>query len=139
MAGRSLRSAAVGFQGAGGSLHNPHCRSSSWLQNGCAVPSAPDQEWLNRGLLAPQVGLPSSVFLPALEKGARMTVTIGVDPHKTSHTAAALDEHGQLLDRQRIPATSDGYQALRAWAERWPERRWAVEGAYGVGRVLAQQ
>ena len=68
-----------------------------------------------------------------------MPVTIGVDPHKASHTAATLDEHGQLLDRQRVPATSDGYQALRAWAARWPQRCWAVEGAHGVGRVLAQQ
>jgi transposase len=46
-----------------------------------------------------------------------MPVTIGVDPHKTSHTAAALDEHGQLLGRQRVPATLEGYQALRGWAE----------------------
>jgi transposase len=68
-----------------------------------------------------------------------MPVTIGVDPHKASHTAATLDERGRLLDRQRVPATSDGYHALRAWAECWPQRCWAVEGAHGVGRVLAQQ
>ena len=38
-----------------------------------------------------------------------MPVMIGVDPHKASHTAAALDEHGHLLDRQRVslfPRTS---------------------------------
>jgi transposase len=68
-----------------------------------------------------------------------MPVTIGVDPHKASHTAAALDEHGQLLDHQRIPATLDGYQQLRQWAGRWPQRCWAVEGAHGVGRALAQR
>jgi transposase len=68
-----------------------------------------------------------------------MPVMIGVDPHKASHTAAALDEHGQLLDRQRVPATLDGYQILRAWAARWPDRCWAVEGAYGIGRALAQR
>jgi hypothetical protein len=55
------------------------------------------------------------------------------------HTAAALDEHGQLLDRQRVPATLDGYQQLRRWAGRWPHRCWAVEGAHGVGRALAQR
>jgi hypothetical protein len=38
-----------------------------------------------------KVGLPSPVLLPILEKGARMPVMIGVDPHKASHTAAALD------------------------------------------------
>ena len=68
-----------------------------------------------------------------------MPVMIGVDPHKASHTAAVLDEHGQLLDQQRIPATLDGYQQLRQWAGRWPQRCWAVEGAHGVGRALAQR
>jgi transposase len=68
-----------------------------------------------------------------------MLVTIGVDPHKASQTAAALDEHGQLLDQQRFPTTRAGYTSLREWAQRWPERCWAVEGAYGVGRALAQQ
>ena len=68
-----------------------------------------------------------------------MPVMIGVDPHKASHTAAALAEHGQLLDQQRIPATLDGYQALRQWAARWPQRCWAVEGAHGIGRALAQR
>jgi transposase len=79
------------------------------------------------------------VSLLVLEKGACMPVTIGVDPHKASHTAAALDEHGQLLDQQRIPATLDGYQQLRRWAGRWPQRCWAVEGAHGIGRALAQR
>jgi transposase len=68
-----------------------------------------------------------------------MPVMIGVDPHKASHTAAALDEHGHLLGQQRIPATLDGYQQLRRWAGRWPQRCWAVEGAHGIGRSLAQR
>jgi transposase len=68
-----------------------------------------------------------------------MPVMIGVDPHKASHTAAVLDEHGQLLDRQRVPATLAGYQALRQWAGQWQERGWAVEGAHGIGRALAQR
>ena len=66
-----------------------------------------------------------------------MPVMIGVDPHKASHTAAALDEHGQLLARQRVPAT-EGW-TLRTWAARWPDRRWAVEDAHGIGRALAQR
>src|SRR6266516_4105394 len=68
-----------------------------------------------------------------------MPVTIGVDPHKSSHTAAALDEHGQVLSQQRFRATQAGCQHLREWAERWPLRCWAVEGAHGVGRSVAQQ
>jgi hypothetical protein len=68
-----------------------------------------------------------------------MPVTIGVDPHKASHTVAALDERGQLLDRQHVPATLVGNRALRQWAGQWHERRWAVEGAHGIGRALAQR
>jgi transposase len=68
-----------------------------------------------------------------------MPVMISVDPHKASHTAAALDEHGQLLGQQRVPATLDGYRRLRRWAGRWPQRCWAVEGAHGIGRALAQR
>ena len=68
-----------------------------------------------------------------------MPVMIGVDPHKASHTAAALDEQGRLLGRQRIPATLDGYRLLRQWSVRWPDRCWAVEGAHGIGRALAQR
>jgi transposase len=67
-----------------------------------------------------------------------MPVMIGVDPHKASHTAV-LDEHGCLLGQQCVPATLDGYRQLREWAGRWPQRCWAVEGAHGIGRALAQR
>jgi transposase len=60
-------------------------------------------------------------------------------PHKASHTVVTLDEHGRLLDQQRIAATLDGYEQLCQWARRWPQRCWAVEGAHGVGRALAQR
>jgi hypothetical protein len=33
-------------------------------------------------------------------------------PHKASHTAAALDEHGHPLGQQHIPATLNGYQTF---------------------------
>ena len=65
-------------------------------------------------------------------------LTIGVDPHKGSHTAAALDAQGRVVDQVRVANTRAGYRALRAWARRWPERRWAVENAGGLGRSLAQ-
>ena len=28
---------------------------------------------------------------------------------------------------------------LLGWAQQWPERRWAIEGARGLGQLLAQQ
>ncbi len=64
-------------------------------------------------------------------------VVIGVDPHKRSHTAAVLDGQ-RVLDQRRVPATRTGIQQLRRWAEQWPERRWAVENAYGLGRSLSR-
>jgi transposase len=69
---------------------------------------------------------------------APTVVTIGIDPHKSSHTAAALDDHQRVRAQLRVPATRAGYRALRRWATRWPRRRWAIENAAGLGRTLAQ-
>jgi transposase len=65
-------------------------------------------------------------------------ITIGIDPHKRSLTAAALDPHSQLLGQLRVPATAQAAAQLLAWAAGWPQRRWAVEGATGLGRGIAQ-
>jgi transposase len=65
-------------------------------------------------------------------------ITIGIDPHKRSLTAAALDPHSRLLGQLRLPATSQAGPQLLAWAQQWPQRRWAVEGASGLGRGIAQ-
>jgi transposase len=86
----------------------------------------------------PEVRLPvagSSLF--AATKG-HLVITIGIDPHKRSLTAAALDPHSRLLGQLRLPATSQAGRQLLAWAKQWPERRWAVEGASGLGRPIAQ-
>lgn len=66
-------------------------------------------------------------------------VVIGVDPHKSSHTAAALDpgSHG-TLDTVRIEAALPEYRKLLTWARRFGQRRWAVENAWGLGHHLAQ-
>ena len=65
-------------------------------------------------------------------------ITIGIDPHKRSLTAAGLDSHSRLLSQLRVPTTGQAAQQLLAWAAAWPERRWAVEGATGLGRGIAQ-
>ena len=46
---------------------------------------------------------------------ASVTVIGGVDTHKHTHYAAAIDDHGRLLGHQEFPATDPGYQALLAW------------------------
>ena len=44
-----------------------------------------------------------------------ITVVGGVDTHKHTHYAAALDQHGRPLGHQEFPATDRGYQTLLAW------------------------
>jgi transposase len=68
-----------------------------------------------------------------------MAVMIGVDPHKGSHTAVALDEHEHLLGEVKVRSSSVQTQRLIEWAGQWPARTWAVEGAGGLGYLLAQQ
>jgi len=66
-------------------------------------------------------------------------VMIGVDPHKGSHTAVVVGAAEEPLGELRVCACADQAGKLVAWAAAWPERTWAVEGADGLGRLLAQQ
>ncbi len=68
-----------------------------------------------------------------------MTVIIGIDPHKASHTAVAIGRDEQQLAEIRVRATSQQTQQLLAWAERLGKRTWAVESAGGMGYLLSQQ
>jgi transposase len=67
-------------------------------------------------------------------------VIVGVDPHKKSVTIEAVDEDGQMLATGRFPTDTAGYRAMTQYVrDQWPHHRWAVEGAHGVGRPLAQR
>ena len=67
-----------------------------------------------------------------------MKVLIGVDPHKASVAVAVIDEAlGELVERASFPQDRTGLRALERWAKRFPERRWALENAGGLGRHLA--
>jgi len=68
-----------------------------------------------------------------------MAVMIGIDPHKGSHTAVAVGTAEEPLGKLRVRACPDQAGKLVAWAQAWPERTWAVKGARGLGRLLAQQ
>jgi transposase len=66
-------------------------------------------------------------------------VIIGVDPHKRTHTASALEPGShRVLATLQIDATLAGYRQLARWVARFEVRRWAVENARGLGRHLAQ-
>jgi transposase len=64
-------------------------------------------------------------------------IWIGVDAHKQVHQAVAISEAG-LVGEQTIANSEAAWAALLEWAQQWPERIWAVEGAWYLGRGLAQ-
>jgi hypothetical protein len=66
-------------------------------------------------------------------------VMIGVDPHKAWHTAVAISAAEEVLGELQVRSCAGQAQRLLAWAADWPERTWAIEGADGLGHLLAQQ
>ena len=66
-------------------------------------------------------------------------VMIGIDPHKASHTATAIDGSEKMLGKVRVKADRDQLERLLEWASCWPERTWAVENATGLGHLITQQ
>src|SRR5437773_6272828 len=85
-------------------------------------------------------GMPATVFTGSQEEGDSMTaVMIGVDPHKASHTAVVISVAEEPLGELRVRACAGQAERLLAWAAAWPQRTWAVEGAGGLGHLLAQQ
>ena len=85
--------------------------------------------------------MPATFSIPRtndLER-AMTAVMIGVDPHKGSHTAVVIGPAEEPLGEIRVRASAAQAGKLAEWAAAWPERTWAVEGAAGLGRLLAQQ
>ena len=65
-------------------------------------------------------------------------VIIGIDPHKSSLTAVAIDNSGTNLATRRFVVNAGTPAALGKWSQRWTVRRFAIEGANGLGRGIAQ-
>ena len=58
--------------------------------------------------------------------------TIGIDPHKASPTATAVNPITNTpVASLRIDASIAGYRHLLAWADKFPQRRWVVENTKG--------
>jgi transposase len=68
-----------------------------------------------------------------------VAVIIGVDPHKASHTAVAIDSSEDEVVRKKIRAGVTQVDELMSWAEPLGSRTWAIESAGGLGYLLAQQ
>jgi transposase len=63
-------------------------------------------------------------------------VVLGIDAHKRTHTAVAVDEHGKKLGAKTVPATSAGNLELVRWASQFGEHRFAVEDCRHLSRRL---
>jgi len=68
-----------------------------------------------------------------------MAVIIGIDPHKLSHAASAIDNNEHELAQLHVRAGQHQLELLLGWAQPFSERRWAIESAAGLGYLLAQQ
>jgi transposase len=68
-----------------------------------------------------------------------MNVMIGVDPHKASHTAVAIDGGEDQLSSVKVRATHRQVDQLMDWAGPFEKRTWAIESVGGLGYLLAQQ
>jgi transposase len=68
-----------------------------------------------------------------------MVFTIGIDPHKATHTAAVLDGTETVVAELRFAADDGQRDRLLSFAARFAPRTWAVEQATGLGGLLAQQ
>ena len=69
-----------------------------------------------------------------------MTVIIGIDPHKATHMAVAIDGEEHAIGRLEVTADRSQTRRLLAWAAPLgSERTWAIESADGLGKLLSQQ
>jgi transposase len=68
-----------------------------------------------------------------------VNVIIGVDPHKGSHTAVAIDGQETAVGRVKVRACRGQVDRLLEWAAGFEKRTWAVESAGGLGYLLSQQ
>jgi len=70
-----------------------------------------------------------------------MVTTIGIDPHKATHTAVAIDDEETVLAEFTIRADKNQTTKLLEWAGsvNGDARVWAVEAATGLGHLLSQQ
>ncbi len=65
---------------------------------------------------APTEKCPPGVrFIGSFEKGTNMMVTIGVDPHKQTHTGVAVDQLGVQIAQRTAAARREGFGQLLEW------------------------
>ena len=64
-------------------------------------------------------------------------VTIGIDPHKQTHSAVPTDAWGSELARRTVPARPEGFGQLLDWGRKLDgERVWVIEDVRHVSGSL---
>ena len=66
-------------------------------------------------------------------------VTIAVDPHKRLNVVEVVDGASTVLATEQFEHSTAGFKELMRFARGWRRRQWAIEGARGVGKNLAQR
>jgi transposase len=64
---------------------------------------------------------------------------IGIDPHKATHTAVAVDGDEQVIGEFTLEASNNQVDQLTQWADDFDKRQWAVESADGLGYLIGRQ
>jgi hypothetical protein len=60
-------------------------------------------------------------------------------PNRGSHSALAVDEAEKVLGELMVRSSPGQADRLCSWAAEWPDRTWPLEGACGLGYLLAHQ
>ncbi len=66
-------------------------------------------------------------------------VVIGLDPHKASNTIAVLEPDETIVSQRRFVNSVEGFDEMMGSVAGYTDRVWAVEGANGMGRNVAQR
>ena len=66
-------------------------------------------------------------------------VVIGVDPHKRINAVCVVAGRGRVVASEQFDNSAAGFRELKKFWRQWQQRSWAVEGANGVGKHLAQR
>src|SRR3954467_13549626 len=66
-------------------------------------------------------------------------IIVGVDTHKHTHAAVAINTLGARLGAMTIPVSRTGYRDLEAWAKSFgPIRAFGIEGTGSYGAALTR-
>jgi transposase len=64
---------------------------------------------------------------------------IGIDPHKATHTAVAVDSDENVIGEFTLEASGRQVDKLTEWADDFEKREWAVESGNGLGYLVSRQ